>query len=385
MPEKSYDGLLVENSQLRDLVDEYNQMMDTMKSQITELTNDMDQSKCLIQLQSSQERQKEKEMFVKVIKDFEHQRGNNLQELESKCADNVALQAQVDVLTAENDKISKKFEIVNSQLSTKDNIIQEQIRKKKELQVENQDNTSKLNMLFNQLDQAKKQMNEMITLYNVDIKVAENKNLNALIEKFSQLIEDYKLEIKVLNNENQLLKQNIDALNASAMTDNLQVQMLTQDEVAEAKEQESNEVKHLQNIITKCVDEAIAAQKTPQGQSTESFEKVKSAIKDVYAKLRDSEFKLNQTLKSLNGYKLKLNESEKRYLVLKSESSQIELYKKQLDEFIKAQKDGQYFDDKMEDQTERNKIFNKMFQTLKKSKRVFEMQEHRKQNQNQKK
>lgn len=373
LPGKPYDEVLVENSQLRTLVEEYNQMMEQMKDQINELSTNMDESRCKMELHSSEERKNEKEFFLKIIKDFEQQRGTNLEELEKQCAMNLTLKSQLEQISIENEKLTKKQSLVKSQLDTMENVMNEQIKKKKELFNENKNLKSKLSMLESKVDQMTSKLNEMMSNYNTDQKVVENQNLTDQVKQLQKLTEQYEEEIKVLKSENTLLYRNLEALNASAVSENADVDMQITADNADLELQESKDLDHLNSVVNKCIDKIMAT--TSTSEDNFDIKTVKSEVANTFADLKKAQSKINDLVKVCQKYKLKLQESEKQYLLLKSSSSETVLYKQQLDEFIAAQRDGKYFNDSTESASGKGKVFNKMWDLLKKYHKVCAIQQ----------
>jgi hypothetical protein len=241
---------MVENQELKEAMEQYNTLMYEMSTKISELTTNMEESKCKLQLQSSEERMKEKEFFLNIIKEYEVQRGGNLKQFKHECAENASLQAQIDKIVEENDKLSKRNSVMKSQIDTTQTVMNEQIKKKKEMLQENKDLKSKLNMLTSKVDKAQSELSKIISNYSVNEKVVENKDLNTQIEALSKLKKVHGQELEMLSKENIFLKQNIQALTLAKGQDQPDLEQIDGDNLTEIKEKEFKEVKDLHDMIS---------------------------------------------------------------------------------------------------------------------------------------
>lgn len=251
---------------------QYNTIMYEMSTKISELTSNMEESKCKLQLESSEERKKEKEFFLKIIKDYEAQRGGNLEQFERQCAENVSLQAHIDKLIEENYKLVKRNSLMKSQYDTTQTVMNEQIKKKKEMLQENKDLKSKIGMLTSMVDRAQIQISKIVSGYSVKEKVVEgilklthfnkryfdlklprfieNKDLNTQIEALSKIKSVHEKELEMLSKENAFLKQNIHALTLAKGHDHPDFEKLPELNQNEIKEKEFKEIKDLHELIS---------------------------------------------------------------------------------------------------------------------------------------
>ena len=303
------------------------------------------------------------------MKDFEQQRGNNLQELEKLCAENSALKAQIDNISEENVALIEKHSFIQSKLDTLQKVTDEQIKKKNAFFEENKGLRSKLKMFETKIDHLAKQITQTNQSRSEENET-ELDSLKSQIDTFKTLTTQQEQEIKSLKSENDLLYKNIDALNASSHKE-VDAVMLSDQDKQQLQQKEDKEVTHFQNMIEKCISKMLDS-----GSSTKSSENELQGIKDnvsqVFSDLKQSQAKCSSLQEELKSYKNSLYHAKKEYQLLKTSSSDIELYKQQLDDIIKSN-NGKYFDDPDNNPIKGNKVLVKMWTLLKKSKRLFEL------------
>lgn len=377
----SAESLLVENEQLKQSVEEYAKVMDQMRGEITSLTSSMEESECKMELNLSDERKKEKEFFLKIIKDFEKQRGGNLEDLEKKCAQNVTLRAQIDKLEAENQKLAKVNGIYKTQVDTTNKVMKEQITKKKEMMQENKELKSKLNLLSSRVDQATNEMHTIMADYSVDEKVLENKDLLLQLKGLKSLKDKFDEEKHLLVKENAFLKQSLTALTASQGEERIDLQVLTEEELKEVKDLEIKEIEQLQTLVSNCIDRLLNSSGVKQlfkGSTALDAAKPTSPeeVKEAFQELKTNQNKLYAATGKLQRYKTKFQTIETKFLQEKHELLATLHIKENENKLLKLQieTDKSNVGEAKPAVSEKG-LSNKMWAVLKKSKRLHELEQ----------
>jgi hypothetical protein len=251
---RSAEELLVENAGLKSSIEEYSACIDEMKTSICTLTNSIEETRCKLDVKYIDDRQKEKELFLKIIKDFEKQRGGNLEELEVRLAENTTFKAKIEKLEEENEKLKKRFEVAQSQLTTTNKVLNEQIKKKKEMLEVSKQNNSKINALTRQVDESQKRFAEAMGQLNESEIKHENQDLHLQVNGLKKINEKVIQEKEVLIKENAFLKQNLSAISVSRGEEAAQLQIINEEELKEVREKEAKEVQDLHEMINKCID-----------------------------------------------------------------------------------------------------------------------------------
>ncbi|CAI2371350.1 unnamed protein product [Moneuplotes crassus] len=373
----SAEDLIVENEQLKNAIEESNTLVIEMKSKITELTKDMEVNQSKFQLESSQERKKEKEFFMEVIKNFQEQRGGNLQELEKKCLENSTLRAQMEKIEEENEKLTKKNELLNSDVNTRQRVITEQIQKKKEMLEENKELKSKVNMLFSKVDQLNQEQAKIKAKSTVNLTEEEEKDIKSQFAVLKKINQKHEKEIETLQKENEFLKHSLKSLSAAKDIEEPEMDL---DEIPSRDiEKEDESLKELRDLVTQSFEMITNSLKNINFKGSSKAE-LDSQVKDVFIQLRDYKSQLEQSTENLQNFKQKAQtmgshfKDESARLIMQNHARNQEnsLLKKEI-----VQLKGTNAPNNPPDK----KLVSRMFQVVKKGKRVLEIKEKLNQNQ----
>lgn len=352
---------MVENTQLKEAMMEYEKLLEELRGKIVHLTTNMEENECKIALHTSEERKKEKEFFLKIIKDYETQRGDNLQDLEQKCIENSTLSAQLEKKQEELDTLKKRNETLTSQVSSMQVVVQEQIKKKKEMLQDNKEMKSRLTLLETRVEKATIEIEKAKSAQSIVEKNAEIKDLTTKIKELENSQVALEKERETLKKENVFLKLNLESMTASTGADHTDLKILNENDLEEHKNNEIIEIQDLQTMISNSISDL----KFPS-ESTEKLFEVENTFKD----LKTCEQKLRTATESLQTYKKKLQSiensfcEEKNKLMVKAYTKEKEnkLLKMQIEKMAEGSGGLGAVPDR-----------SKMWAVLKKSKRLHEI------------
>lgn len=366
------DVLMIENEELRDAMIQYDTLMDAMKNKILSLSSNIEENKFMLSLHSSEERKNEKERFLKIIKDFEQQRGDNLSELEKTICENQVLRSQIDKLSDELEKITKKFQVVQSQAETTQKVLDEQIRKKREMLQENKEQKSLVSMLHSRVDTATKEINKLKASYNQSEAVAENKDLKIQLKALQEFKNTFDQENEVLKKENSYLKKHISEITTNKGEDSANLKSLTDQEIKELQTQEIKEVNELQSVINSCVEKILTSKdEKDAAENTHASQYNLEEVKNAFSELRQCQDKLFSATKRLQLYN---NDREKQHMKFQLFTVEHEnkLLKLQLSQMSNSKGSE---DQKLNEKA----ITGRMWTILKKARRLYELSQNQEQ------
>ena len=372
--------------------------MDEMKTTIADLTTSMEESKHKMELLSNEERRKEKELFLKIIKNYEDQRSDLLNTFTSETSadylnckqENITLKAQIDKLEDDNEAIIKKYNLLKSQIDTSEKVMKEQIQKKKEMLEENRNLKSQLSMLEGRVSQAKNEMTKVISSNSENVILSENKELKIHVNSLKLLENELKEDRENLRKENEILKQSINALVTSKGL-NPDEEYIAKN-APEVKDKEIEELNKLQEMISNWIDKILAKSnivEEPHSDKVKESNKIKASdvtledLESTFKELREYQSKLYTVTQSLNDCKIKIHELETKYAQEKHKFMETEyntnhqnkLLKLQIEEFIKVQREGKCFDPNESAPAGKEKLFNKMKIILQKAQKLTQLNE----------
>lgn len=195
-------------------------------------------------------------------------------------------------------------------------VMNEQIKKKKEMLQENKELKSKLNMLNSRVNAASDQLTKLMSSYSQSEAVAENKDLTVQLNALKKMKERFDEEMGLLRRENAFLKQNLNALTASRGEEHTDYEMLTEEQLQQVKDQEIKEVQDLQQMISQCVEKILSSAK-PTAQAPKQLPPTIEEIEKAFSDLKDHQNKLYTVTEKLQSYKAKVQKIENGFLVEK--------------------------------------------------------------------